>query len=326
MLIRQRIAYCLLLLPLLAGCARETRTPASATAANPRILATVGSEGTHIEGIAEHGGKLFVADWKDGGVYRIDPSNPAPTRVALLPTGPGQAILGVLADAAGNLYFAIPDSGWVLKVTAARLGASDFSPTTDVSRFATGAPGANGLAFDRAGHLWIGGGDHHALYHVGPGGGAVQVFARDYSPINPDTTVGVRAYTVNGVAFDSKGFVYTVNTGTGEVSRLEVKADYSPGTIGTAVKDERLMGADGIIVDGRDNLWIACNIRNALMKVTPAGEISQVAANGPEGPLHFPAELKAIGGNLYLTNFNLPFGTNAGRSDSAAAVVEVKIQ
>ena len=113
--------------------------------------------------------------------------------------------------------------------------------------------------------------------------------------MNPDTTVGTRPYTVNGVAIDSKRFVYTVNTGTGEVSRLEIKPNYKPGNITSVVKDDRLMGADGIIVDGQDNLWIACNVRNALMKVTQAGEITEIAANGPEGPLHFPAELKEAG-------------------------------
>jgi sugar lactone lactonase YvrE len=295
-----------------------------AAASNTRILAVIGGPGSHIEGIAEHGGKLYVADWKDAAVYRVDPADPAPTRVAMLPV-PGVGILGVVADQAGNLYFAVPDSGWVLRVAADRIGASDFSATTDVTKFATGAPGANGLAFDRSGHLWIGGGDSHALYHVGPKGGKAQVFAKDYSALNPDTTVGVRPYTVNGVAFDSKGFVYTVNTGTGEVSRLEIKPDYKPGNITSVVKDARLMGADGIIVDGQDNLWIACNIRNALMKVTQAGEITEIAANGPEGPLHFPAELKSIGNAIYLANFNLPIGVNAGTTDSTPSVAEVKL-
>ncbi|HSE65978.1 MAG TPA: hypothetical protein VLB12_03260, partial [Gemmatimonadales bacterium] len=172
----------------------ETKEPMPS---NARTLAVIGGPGSHIEGMAEHGGKLYVADWKDAAVYRIDPTDPAPTRVAILPV-PGVGILGIVADDAGNLYFAVPDSGLVLKVAANRIGASDFSATTDVSRFATGAKGANGLAFDHSGHLWIGGGDTHTLYHVGPKGGKAQVFAKDYSPESPDTTVGVRAYTVNG--------------------------------------------------------------------------------------------------------------------------------
>jgi sugar lactone lactonase YvrE len=306
------------------ACGSAAKKPAEPASSKARILATIGGPGSRIEGIAEHAGKLYVADWKDGDVYRVDPADPAPTRVGLLPTKPGEAILGAVADAAGNLYFAIPDSGLVLRIAAGRVGASDFSPTTDVTRFATGVPGANGIQFDRAGHLWIGGGDQHCLYHVGPSGGVGKVFAKDYTAINPDTTMGVRVYTVNGVGFDSKGFAYTVNTGTGEVSRLEVKPDYTAGAITSFVKDERLKGADGVIVDQDDNLWITANVRNALLKVTQGGQISEVYSNGPDGPLHMPAELKPVGSNFYLSNLNFPFGANAGRTDSTASIAEVK--
>lgn len=307
------------------ACAPRDKAPAAGGSGNSRALATIGAEGSRIEGIAEYAGKLYVADWKDGGVYRVDPANPSPTRVALLPTQQGQAILGAMADAAGNLYFAIPDSGLVLKVAAGRVGASDFSPTNDVSRFATGAFGANGIAFDKAGHLWISGGSEHALYHVGPNGGAAQLFAKDYSPVSSDTTMPVRVYSVNGVALDSKGNVYTVNTGSGAIDRLEVKPGYAAGVITNLVTDPRLIGADGLIIDAGDTLWISCNYRNALMKVSPAGEIAEVAANGAEGPLHFPAELKRIGSTIYLTNLNFPIGANTGRTDSSAAIVEVKV-
>jgi sugar lactone lactonase YvrE len=306
------------------GCGSTAKKPAEPATSRAHLLATIGGPGSRIEGIAEHAGKLYVADWKDGNVYRVDPAEPAPTRVGLLPTTPGEAILGVVADAAGNLYFAIPDSGLVLRIAAGRIGASDFSPTTDVTRFATGVRGANGLQFDRAGHLWITGGDQHCLYHVGPSGGVGQVFAKEYTAVSPDTTMPVRAYTVNGVGFDSKGFAYTVNTGSGEVSRLEVKPGYAAGAITSFVKDDRLVGADGVIVDKDDNLWITANARNALLKVTPGGQVSELYSNGPEGPLHMPAELKPIGSNFYLANLNLPLGANAGRTDSTAAIVEVK--
>jgi sugar lactone lactonase YvrE len=137
-------------------------------ASNARILVGIGGPGSHIEGIAEHGGKLYVADWKDAAVYRIDPADPAPTRVAMLPVA-GVGILGVVADEAGNLYFAVPDSGWVLRVAADRIGASDLVHYRR-HEVRHRRAGANGLAFDHAGHLWIGGGDSHALYHVGPKG------------------------------------------------------------------------------------------------------------------------------------------------------------
>jgi hypothetical protein len=61
------------------------------------------------------------------------------------------------------------------------------------------------------------------------------------------------------------------------------------------------------------------------VKVTQAGEISEIAVNGPGGPMHFPAELKAARNAIYLANLNLPMGANAGTTDSSASVVEVKL-
>ena len=61
------------------------------------------------------------------------------------------------------------------------------------------------------------------------------------------------------------------------------------------------------------------------MKVTQTGEISEIAVNGPGGPMHFPAELKLAGKVVYLANLNMPWGANAGATDSSASVVEVKL-
>jgi hypothetical protein len=41
--------------------------------------------------------------------------------------------------------------------------------------------------------------------------------------------------------------------------------------------------------------------------------------------MHFPAELKLAGKVVYLANLNMPWGANAGATDSSASVVEVKL-
>ncbi len=314
-----------------AGSPPPTAEPDSAVAgARRRILTAIGDTASHIEGIATYEGKLFVADWKDGAVYRVDPSAPTPERVGQLPTKPGQSILGIATDSAGNVYAAVPDVGIVYRIDRGRLGANDFSAAKDARPFATRAFGANGINFDRAGHLWITGGDKGALYQVGPNGGKVAVFAKDFSPISTDTTMPVRVYTVNGVALDSKGRVYTVNTGTGEVNRLEVKPGYQAGAIESLVKSPSLLGADGLIIDDQDNLWISCNFLSALAKVTPTGDIQVIAADGPSVPkearvLRFPAELKRIGNTMYLANLNFPVGANVG-SPAGATIAAVELR
>jgi len=306
------------------GSERAKIAPASVPSGT-RLLVAVGGDSSQIEGLATWQGALYVADWKDGTVYRVDPLAPVPAAQAVgrLGTRRGQAILGVIADGQGNLYAAIPDSGVILRVPQARLGAADFDPAKDVSVYATGVAGANGLAFGSGGVLWVTGGDHHALYTVPAGGGAAQVFAKDYSAVSTDTTMPVRVYTVNGVALDKAGRVYTANTGTGEITRFVVKPDGTAGEQTVFAHDPLLIGADGMVTDDQDRLWVSCNYRNALVRIDPSGALTELSASGPDGPLHFPAELKLVGGAAYLSNLNFPIGANSGTTDHRASIAVV---
>lgn len=328
---------------LIAGCAEPKPPTPPVPPVALSLLATIGDSASTIEGLALHAGQLYVCDWKDGTIYRIDPANPMPVAVGGLPVGPGATILGMVTDSAGNLYLAVPDAGIVYRVAAARLGAPDFDRTKDAAVFASGAAGANGLAFDRAGHLWITGGSSGNLYHVGPAGGAAITFASGYSPVSTDTTMPVRGYTVNGLAFDSRGVLYTANTGTGEITKLVIGPDYQPGAVGPFVTDARLMGADGLLMDSEDNLWVDANFRNTLARIGPDGTVTLVAASTPSGEftdttmvpaypqtgagnaLRFPAELKRIGNTMYIANLNFPVGANSGQPVKGATVAAVTL-
>ena len=122
-------------LPLIACGGEKSKIEPAPVATGARIVAAVGGDGSRIEGIAVWQDVLYVADWKDGTIYRVDPRAPVPAAQAAgrLGTQPGQTILGLITDAQGNLYAAIPDSGVVLRVAQARLGAADFDPAKDVS-------------------------------------------------------------------------------------------------------------------------------------------------------------------------------------------------
>ena len=322
---------------LLRGSNRAARTPAAAPAdsapaisATPsppqaRIFATIGDSGSRIEGIAVHDGKLYVADWKDGGVYRVDTGTGAVERVGQLPTKPGEALLGVATDSAGSVYVGAPATGLIYRIDAKRLGAADFKPRRDVEAFASGAAGANGLAFDANGHLWISGGEANAVYHVGPKGGKAKVFAKGYAMVSNDTTMPVRVYVTNGLGIDAAGNVYTGNTGTGEITRLQVKPGYELGAIATVAKDARLLGADGLLVDNAGNIWVSANFSNALARVSPAGEVTIVLHDTTASVLHFPAELKRVGQTFYLTNLNFTVGANAGTKYKGAQIAAVDV-
>jgi sugar lactone lactonase YvrE len=290
-----------------------------------RIFATIGDSASRIEGVAEHGGKLYVADWKDGGVYSVDGVTGQVTQVGQLPTKPGESLLGVAADPAGNIYVGAPQTGLIYRIDAAKLGKPDFKPRKDVSAFASGAGGANGLTFDRNGHLWVSGGDANAVYHVGPNGGKAVVFAKGYAIASNDTTIPVRGYVTNGLGIDSAGNVYTVNTGTGEITRLEVRPGYKLGRISTVAKDARLIGADGIILNPGGDMWVTANFSNTLAHVTAAGEVHIVVHDSTASVLHFPAEFKRIGGTFYVANLNFPMGANRKTSYKGAQLASIEL-
>jgi sugar lactone lactonase YvrE len=333
-----------LLLMALAACAEPKPAAPPLPPVGLSVLATIGDSLSTIEGIAEFAGRLYVCDWKDGTIYRIDPADPTPTAVGSIPIAPGTAVLGITPDTLGNLYLAVPDPGVVYRVAAVRLGADDFDPKKDAAIFATGAVGANAMAFDHAaGHLWISGGPTGNLYHVGPKGGAVATAASGYTTMAADTTMPVRVYVVNGIAIDSKGMIYTANTGTGEISSIVIGAGYTPASIATFVIDPRLVGADGLSVDDQDILWVTANYRNTLARVGRDGTVTLVASSTPDGTyadstmvpdhpqtgagnaLRFPAEMTRIGNTMYIANLNFPIGANTGQPHKGATVAAVTL-
>jgi sugar lactone lactonase YvrE len=312
--------------PVPAPVAADSAPVAAApTSVQARTFATIGDSASRIEGIALHGNTLYVADWKDGSVYGVDATTGQVTRVGQLPTKPGEALLGVATDSSGSVYIGAPETGLIYRIDATRLGKADFKPRRDTEAFASGAAGANGLAFDANGHLWISGGDANAVYHVGPKGGQVKVFAKGYTMASNDTTMPVRGYVTNGLGIDPAGNVYTGNTGTGEITRLEVKPGYGLGSITTLAKDPRLLGVDGLLVDPSGNVWVSANFRNTLARVSPAGEVTIVLDDSTGSVLHFPAELARAGHTFYLANLNFPLGANARTRHKGAQIAAVDV-
>lgn len=313
----------------LAACSEPKPERPAPPAVEAAILTAVGDSASTIEGIAESGGMLYVCDWKDGTIYQIDPANPTPVAVGKLPVPPGTIVLGMTTDADGNLYLAAPETGTIYRVAAGRLGAADFDPTKDATAFATGAAGANAIAFNPAtGELWITGGPTGNLYHVGPTGGSVITAASEYAVASTDTTVPVRVYVTNGIAIDGEGAVYTANTGTGEISRVTFGAGDQPSAITSLVRDSRLVGADGLQFDSEGNLWVTANYRNTLARVGPDGTVTIVASSAPtDGAniLRFPAEFTRIGNTIYLANLNFPIGTNTGQPVAGASVATLTL-
>jgi sugar lactone lactonase YvrE len=84
------------------------------------------------------------------------------------------------------------------------------------------------------------------------------------------------------------------------------------------VQSPLLEGADGLDFDRTGKLWVAANERNALVTVTPDGQVQEIAKNGSSGPLEFPAAIVFSGDTAYIANYDTPRRDNMDANGKSA--------
>jgi sugar lactone lactonase YvrE len=267
---------------------------------------------------ADAKGMLYACDRISGNVWRIDPKNPKLIVAAQVQEREIDGkkvranVSGIIFNQEGDLYLTAGGFKEVL-----RIRGNDLNPQKPgrAQAFATGTEGANGIAFDSKGNLYVSGGRNGNIYRTGPEGGKAEIFAR----IDPHTrTLGngktQQAITANGMIFDSKGTtLYVADTARGAVWKIAIGSGGKADRPALVAQSPLLEGADGPAFDPRGNLWVAANERNAVVAVTPDGKVSDVAKNNSKGPLEFPTSVVFIGNSAYVSNFDTP------RRDNLAA-------
>ena len=273
-------------------------------------------------------------------VYRINIDTPALVVVGLIPApGTGQcSTLGLAFDRGGTLYVTETDRIYRLIPNAT------LPPVADL--FATGVPGANGVAFDRDENLWVsdGGTGQGRVWRIGSDRVPVEMFrtpplrnavavGRTVIP-EPNTPAG-SAVTIfsNGLAFDAKGDLIVADTSRGALwkvrldgygnvlSPLGCDTTYAANALcidNVLVQHPLLEGADGIALDSAGNIWVDANERNAIVVVDlNARRVRELFRNAPvgglrnAGPLEFPTS-PFLSGNRFCTT-----SSDLGRRDNA---------
>jgi sugar lactone lactonase YvrE len=163
----------------------------------------------------------------------------------------------------------------------------------------------NGIAFDHDGNVFVTDSTQGIVWTTGPDGGAGRVWVQDQLL----TTNLVPPLGANGIVFNHDfSAAFVTNTGNDTILRIPVQADGEPGTV--SVLTNSVNGADGITIDGDDNLWIAANQNDEIDVVDPTGKLlarlgdfGGVVDGTPLGLL-FPATpaFSADGHSLYVTN------------------------
>lgn len=204
-----------------------------------------------------------------------------------------------------------PQTGALLVLDFGAGKVLDVNPVTGASSVfmtVTGNSGLNGVTFDRAGNVYVSDSFQGIIWKTGPNGGTGVAWVSD--PLL--TTTGVPPFGANGVEFNhAQTTLFVANTGNDTVVQIPV-TNGTPGKPSVFVNS--INGADGLAVDGHDNLWVAANQNDEMVVVSPTGKLLARLGNfdgvddhGLPHGLLFPASpaFSLDGKFLYVTNLAL---------------------
>jgi sugar lactone lactonase YvrE len=239
--------------------------------------------------------KIYVFD-DNGRLLRTLTVGGSTTQLLGLGFNPNMNALLAVDFGAGNVRSVDPQSG----ASAVCITIPPPGP---------GGAGLNALAFDSAGNTYVSDSFQGIIFKkTGSGCGAAAAWVT--SPLLQ--TSGVPPFGANGLSFNKAGNALLVaNTGSDQIIRIPVTAG-TPGT--PAVYVNSINGADGLVIDRDDNIWVAANQSDEIVVLDPSGkaiaklgDFAGVSKSGVPRGLLFPASPAFSRDRqwLYVTNLAL---------------------
>jgi DNA-binding beta-propeller fold protein YncE len=169
-----------------------------------------------------------------------------------------------------------------------------------------GGSGLNDITFDKAGNVYVSDSFQGIIWVTPPSGGIATVWMDDALL----RTAGVPPFGANGLRFNKhQDAMFVANTGDDTIIKIPVTGT-TPGT--PAVFANSVNGADGLIIDDEDNLWVAANQGDEIVVIDPTGkaiaklgDFGGVTRSGKPIQMLFPASLRFSGKHLLVTNLAL---------------------
>jgi sugar lactone lactonase YvrE len=207
-----------------------------------------------------------------------------------------------------------PMTGALLVIDFGRAQVLDVDPNTGNSSVFMSLPplphpslgsGLNDVTFDQAGNVYVSDSFQGIVWKTGPHGGVASLWLD--TPLL--RTTGVPPFGANGLRFNrNETAMFVANTGDDTLIKVPVVGG-APGV--PEVFTNSINGADGVIIDDEDNLWVVANQADEIVVVDPTGKaISKLGDFGglrDGSPVHmlFPASLRFLGDSLLVTNLAL---------------------
>lgn len=260
----------------------------------PRGHVYVTGFGFTATGSATGDGQLTVFD-EQGRLLRQVPVSPSSPHLLGLRFHPHTGVLLVNDFGAGQVLAVDPKTG----------AAHPFITLPALPH--PGGSGLNDITFDHAGNIYVSDSAQGIVWKAPPSGGVATAWIDD--PLL--RTSGVPPFGANGLRFNREATaLFVANTGNDTVVKFPV-AGGSPGGPGKIFANA-INGADGLLVDDQDNVWVVENQSDDVVVLDPTGKViaklgdfgAAVRRGAPVGLL-FPASIRFSGRSLLVTNLAL---------------------
>lgn len=229
----------------------------------------------------------------------------------LRPAISSNALLGIAVHPDGDLLVVDFGQSQVLRVDPNTGSASVFMTVPPPVPPAT-QHGLNDITLDLAGNVYVSDSFEGTIFTTGPAGGLATPWKRDALL----TTTGFPPFGANGLQFNSdESALFVANTGNDTVVRIANDAVRA-----ATVFTHAINGADGLLIDEHDNVWVCANQADELVVVDPSGKaIAKLGdfegvRNGSPVGLLFPASLVRVDGWIYVTNLSLDLRAFGGQT------------
>jgi len=209
-------------------------------------------------------------------------------------------------------------AGKVLKVDPRTGGASDFITLANP----TGS-GLNAMAFDSSGNVYVSDSFNGAIWKSGPNGalGLTTPWVQDIL-LKPN---GDPPFGANGLGFNkAQSTLFVANTSNDTIVQIPVTGG-NPGA--PAIFTNSVNGADGLVMDDDDNLWLAANQSDEIVVVDKTGKViaklgdfeGLVDGGTPKGLL-FPAtpDFSRDKKTVFVTNLSIDLVMATGSASNVA--------
>lgn len=237
--------------------------------------------------LAQPDGTLWIADDR-GGVTRLDPDG-TQTLIGSIPGLPN----GLALERSGSLLIAEIEHGLLYRLfpdgrSEVVLDSFDGKPLGAV----------NFVHIDRMDRVWVTVSTRTVPRRPTATTPAYDGYIILIDDAGPRIVADELCFT-NEVRMDEAGeHLYVVETALARISRFKVAADGSLSDK-TTYGPDRLPGRpDGIAFDSAGNLWVTEVDNNALLVITPEGEVHSVFSDPEASVVHFPASLTFGGPDL----------------------------